>query len=253
MPASMASRVDLPAPFGPISPVIVPRRTAERRRRRPPGRRRTRVTRRRPRGRSRGPAGSSAAAAADTGSRRGADTGAGGHGGSRRARRSRGGGRRQDAAAGGARRPTAGGLDHPLALGQDALRPHPEEHHDQQPDRHPLQRRDQVRRKVVGRGDVPGDLLEADRHQDRPEDGAEVVARPADDHRREQHHGLRVAPRRRRPGGDVGDQDAAAEPGDGPAGHQHRACAARAGSCPGSRRRRRCPAWRAASGRTATR
>ena len=27
MPASMASSVDLPAPFGPISPVSVPRRT----------------------------------------------------------------------------------------------------------------------------------------------------------------------------------------------------------------------------------
>ena len=117
---------------------------------------------------------------------------------------------------------SVGGLDHPLALRQDALRPHPQEDHDQQPDRHPLQRRDQVRRQAVRGGDVAGDLLEADRHQDRPEDRAEVVAGPADDHRREQHHGLGVAPRGRRPGGDVGDQDAAAEPGDGPADHQHR-------------------------------
>ena len=63
-------------------------------------------------------------------------------------------------------------------------------------------------------GDVPGRLLEPDRDQDRPEDGPEVVARPADDHRREQHHGLRVAPGRRGPRGDVGDQDAPGQAGD---------------------------------------
>ena len=55
-----------------------------------------------------------------------------------------------------------------------------------------------------------------------PSTAPQVVARPADDHRREQHHGLGVAPGRRGPGGDVGDQDAAGQAGDGPADDQHR-------------------------------
>ena len=49
-----------------------------------------------------------------------------------------------------------------------------------------------------------------------------MVADATDDDRGEQDHGFRVAPRGRGPGGDVGDQDPAAQPGDGPAGDQHR-------------------------------
>jgi hypothetical protein len=110
---------------------------------------------------------------------------------------------------------------HAFALREDALRPQPQEDHDEQPDGDPLQRGDQVRRQVVRGGDEPGDLLEPDRDQDGPEDRAEVITSAADDHGGEQHHGLGVPPGRRGPGGDVGDQDPAAQPGDGSPGHQH--------------------------------
>jgi hypothetical protein len=106
------------------------------------------------------------------------------------------------------------------ALRQHPLRPEPEKDHDQQPDGHPLQVIDQAGRPELG--NVPGGLLEADRHQDRAEHGPAMVARAADDHGGEQHDGLRIAPRRRRPQVDEPDQDRGAQRGQRTAEHEHR-------------------------------
>src|SRR5712691_5276716 len=99
-------------------------------------------------------------------------------------------------------------FEHMPWFGTHAVRPEPQEANDQEADRHPLQGRDQARRPNGGR-DEACDLLEADRDEQRAEDGTDVVAAPADDDGREQDDGLRVEPYGRRPELDEADQDSA--------------------------------------------
>src|SRR5579864_2570232 len=66
-------------------------------------------------------------------------------------------------------------------LGHDALGPEPEEAEDEQTDRDPLQRGNQVGRPDVEAAQQPGDLFEPDRHEQRAENGAQVVAPSPDD------------------------------------------------------------------------
>src|SRR6266849_4359301 len=104
------------------------------------------------------------------------------------------------------------------AAGEDSARlrshafgPEPEEADDQQTDRHPLQRGEQPGRPEVEivRVEDASHLLEAHRDEQGAEDGADVVASPSDDDRREQDDRLRVQPNRRRPELDETDQDGA--------------------------------------------
>src|SRR5579872_4420576 len=75
-------------------------------------------------------------------------------------------------------------------------------------------RRDRKRAERELVRDEPGHLLETDRDEQRAEDRAQVVAAASDDHRREQDDRLRVQPDRWRPQGDEADEDCARESRD---------------------------------------
>src|SRR6266851_669726 len=64
-------------------------------------------------------------------------------------------------------------------------------------------------------------LLEADRHQKSPEDGTQVVAAAADDDCREQDDGLGIQPGRGRPEGEKADEDGARKAGNRAADDEH--------------------------------
>src|SRR5438309_3747566 len=106
-------------------------------------------------------------------------------------------------------------------LGPDAFGPEPEKAEDEQPNRDPLERRDDVWRSDVHPDQLPRDLLEADRHEQGAEDGTEVVAPAADDQRGEQNDRLWIQPGRRSPHGEETDQDRARKARDGAADHEH--------------------------------
>src|SRR6202035_4134660 len=79
-------------------------------------------------------------------------------------------------------------------LGHHTPGTEPEEAEDEEADANPFQRGDQVRRADIHPLQQPRDLLEADRHQEGANDGADVVASAADDDRSEQDDGLGVQP-----------------------------------------------------------
>src|SRR5712692_2385024 len=149
VPASTARKVDLPAPLGPIRPVISPRGTSSET---PSTACMPSNCRRTSRATSIGPSGR-----VDTFDLR-----------------------------------FGTAFEDPPGLGPDAFGSEPQEPEDEQPDQDPLEGGDEV-----GRPDVEPDqeachLFEADRHEQRPEDGPEVVAAPAHDDGREKDDGLRV-------------------------------------------------------------
>src|ERR1700694_1140455 len=78
-----------------------------------------------------------------------------------------------------------GALEYAAGLRAHVFGPEPRKPAVQQADRHPLEGRDQAGRAEVGdAGTVvqeAGDLFEADRYQERAEDGADVVAPAAHD------------------------------------------------------------------------
>src|SRR6266851_2073180 len=119
-----------------------------------------------------------------------------------------------------------GALEHAPRLGANAVRPKPEKPDDQQADRHPLERWDEARRPQVGDAgavvEEARDLFEADRHQQRAQDGAYVVAPTAHDDGGEQDDRFGVKPNGRRPHLDEADQDGAREPGDQTADYENR-------------------------------
>src|ERR1700724_4174868 len=80
-------------------------------------------------------------------------------------------------------------------LGHHTLGAEPQEAEDEEADANPFQRGDQVGRADVHTPQQPRDLLEADRHQEGAQDGADVVASASHDDRGEQDDGLRVRPR----------------------------------------------------------
>src|SRR5437868_3805752 len=102
-------------------------------------------------------------------------------------------------------------------LGPDAFRPKPEKSQDEQADRDPLERGDEIRRTDVHMDEQTGHLLEADGYEERAQDGPYVVAPAADDEGGEQDDGLGVEPGRRGPDGQEADEDRAGETGDGAA------------------------------------
>src|ERR1035438_4866359 len=165
VPASTARNVDLPAPFGPMRPVIRPGRTSID----------TSSTARTP----------SKCLLTCCATSKGRWSGAG---------------RPATGVSGSASVSTGTGIphlrdlpawrEHATPLGQNATRSEPEETEDQAADAHPLERWDQAGR--TERRQVAGRLLESHRDQQRAKHCAVVVAAPTDDHRGEQDQGLRV-------------------------------------------------------------
>src|SRR5487761_29468 len=110
-----------------------------------------------------------------------------------------------------------GPLEHAPRLRPYAFRPEPEEPDDEQADRHPLHGRDEIGRRYPaadGGWYQPRRLLETHGHQQRTEDGTEVVAAAADDHRGEKDDGLGIKPDRRSPYRDVAHQNRPRKPCD---------------------------------------
>ena len=106
------------------------------------------------------------------------------------------------------------------ALGQDSVGSKPQEEHDEDTDSDPFECWHQGG--VRHGGQETGDLFEAERNEESPEDGALVVAGAAHDDGGEEDDRLGVRPSSRRPQVDEADQDGAAQRGYGATEDHHR-------------------------------
>src|ERR1039457_6350668 len=199
--------VDLPAPFGPIRPVIVPRRTskvASCTARTPPKWQAAALAPARACG---GPAHPHGAASPAPGPRPGPPP-------SPRPGPPRGERHAQPHPA-----PfLARGAEHPLALGKEAVRPEPQEYEQESSDGDPVKGVDEPWG-AEGR-EVPRHLEDPDGDEERAERAAREVALTAHDQRGEEQERLGVQPARGPPGGHVLDEQPAAQAGHRATGHQ---------------------------------
>src|SRR6266566_5651872 len=97
----------------------------------------------------------------------------------------------------------------------------PQEADDEQADRHPLERWDEAGRSEAA-WDEASRFLEPDRNEQRTQDRPDVVAAPADDDGGEEDDRLGIEPHRRRPQLDEAHQDRAGQAGNDAADDEHR-------------------------------